>query len=67
MEPYSEWGWQEHVEWIAEQTGLPVHDLQSLVFNGGTLLTDESCSYVLAYAANSVHAPSRVIYKDLEE
>jgi hypothetical protein len=64
MEDYSGWGWQEHVEWICDLSGLNMVTLVLLVGDGYVLWTDESVSEVWLLSSDYYKATARMIYTD---
>ena len=66
MEKYSGWGFQEHVKWVAELTGIDFITLSLALGkqsgNNYMLATDESCSEVWLLSDDFYKTTVRLIY-----
>lgn len=64
MEEYSDWSWEEHVEWVAGDE-VPHEPLRLFVVNGGVIYCDEDNMVAVAFLFDHVDAPMSLI-KDTE-
>jgi hypothetical protein len=64
MNDYSGWGYQEHLEWICELSGLSYVPLVQAVCDGYLVLTDEAVSEVWLVSKDYHKSTARLLYTD---
>jgi hypothetical protein len=64
MEDYAGWGWQEHLRWVSELTGLNRAELILAAGDGYHIITDDDVSEVWMLSNDYYKTTARLLYDD---